>query len=98
MFKVLKLCSKCNVEFELHLVETNVGTIHNFQDCPTCGTRNDSWIFIKEIEHNCENCKHDVAEFSFFSKICSPCKNKSTLKSNWEPNEPGKVVISRKHG
>lgn len=41
-----RLCSKCNQEFELVGGYDNCGFTSNFQNCPLCGVRNDTWIHI----------------------------------------------------
>lgn len=47
--KILRLCSNCNQEFELKSVEHNgclQASISNFESCPHCKKRNDTWIKV----------------------------------------------------
>lgn len=48
--KILRLCSNCNKEFELKDVDHNVclrSSISNFENCPHCNQRNDTWVKIE---------------------------------------------------
>ena len=51
--KILKLCDNCGEEFELKDIGYSHGGTRltsNFEDCPHCGTRNDTWIQIVSEE------------------------------------------------
>lgn len=48
--KISKLCSHCNNDFDLKLIEHNgcvKASISNFEDCPHCNQRNDTWVKVE---------------------------------------------------
>lgn len=51
---IYRLCSSCNKDFELTMSRGGCNDsseiINNFQNCPHCGDRSDSWIRVVETD------------------------------------------------
>lgn len=64
----VKLCSYCNKEFELKRVEHNGclrASVTNFEDCPHCNKRNDTWISVKWAELKTNQSNPELEELLY---------------------------------
>lgn len=64
--KIKKMCNSCNKEFELKMRGEYAAmrqTISNFENCPHCGVRNDTWIMVEWLDkQSLANSQADAIE------------------------------------